>query len=183
MKTRSQTSHIPIKSIYDRYQTKWIILSTLLTDHDIDGVKKNRKYTSIFNQDRKRHQSELSESEPIVQQILEAIKDYLNGRTLGPIVLLHSLQGCKKQRFHWDYDPNLLKHEKPLGVLVALDDDTIFYTLDKKIKLKRGDILIFDGDLVHAGGDYTQDNYRIHVYLDVSYKCRDVNKTYFFLNG
>jgi hypothetical protein len=182
MKTRSGASHIPIKSIYNKYKKKWIILSTSLTDHDINNVKKNRTYTRIFNPDEKRLQSDLSESEPIIQNILETIKDYLNGRTLGPIVLLHSLQGCKKQRFHWDYDPNLLKSDKPLGVLVALDDDTIFYTLDKKIELKCGDILIFDGDLVHAGGDYTQDNYRIHLYLDVNYKCRDINKTYFFLN-
>ncbi len=46
----------------------------------------------------------------------------------------------------------------------------------KAIKLETGDILLFRGDLVHAGAGYTESNYRMHCYLDYGY--REPNKTW-----
>ena len=46
--------------------------------------------------------------------------------------------------------------------------------------MKKGDILIFDGDEIHAGSAYTRDNTRIHLYLDTTEVKRMRNKTYLF---
>lgn len=46
----------------------------------------------------------------------------------------------------------------------------------KIIHLEPGDILLFRGDLVHAGAGYTERNYRMHCYLDYGY--REPNKTW-----
>jgi hypothetical protein len=36
----------------------------------------------------------------------------------------------------------------------------------KTISLNQGDILIFRGDLIHAGSEYLEENYRIHIFYD-----------------
>ena len=37
----------------------------------------------------------------------------------------------------------------------------------RMICLEPGDVLVFDGDVVHAGAAYRAPNTRVHVYLDV----------------
>ena len=37
-----------------------------------------------------------------------------------------------------------------------------------EVHLEKGEVLIFDGDLVHAGAAYVKSNVRVHVYL---YAC------------
>ena len=180
MITRSRKLKVPVKSIFQQKNVPWTIISTTFKDEDVQNLKKTRMDRCIFNPDKKRLQADLPSSNPVIEQILSLIKEYLQGRRIGPTVLLCSLKGCQKQRFHRDYDPNLIQEEKPLGVLVALDNDTKIYTLEKKIELHRGDILIFDGDFIHAGGDYEFNNYRIHIYLETNYKCRENSKTYLF---
>ena len=36
-----------------------------------------------------------------------------------------------------------------------------------EVQLEAGDILLFDGDVVHAGAAYAEKNTRLHVYLDL----------------
>lgn len=71
------------------------------------------------------------------------------------MVALHSLPGCGRQQYHFDYYPELvtLSVVKPIGVLIALQDDTHIVVLEhgkvRKIYLKRGQIFVFDGDTLH----------------------------------
>ena len=37
----------------------------------------------------------------------------------------------------------------------------------KKYTLAKGDILCFEGDVIHAGAAYKKENTRIHIYVDV----------------
>ena len=46
------------------------------------------------------------------------------------------------------------------------------------MRLDPGDILVFDGDLEHAGAAYTDSNIRLHAYLDVSEYTRTPDSTY-----
>ena len=46
------------------------------------------------------------------------------------------------------------------------------------VLLDKGDILVFRGDLVHAGSSYKDDNIRIHAYLDSPVVPRDKNTTF-----
>ena len=69
---------------------------------------------------------------------------------------MRSLPGCMQQLFHYDYDPVPLRHlrssKKPLGVLLAIQDNTKLVTLKGEVVLASGDVFIFEGDVVHAGG-------------------------------
>ena len=67
---------------------------------------------------------------------------------------------------------------KPMGVIFALEDYTYFNTKSRRIVLKKGQVLIFDGDMVHAGSAYEKENTRIHLYLDSEEVPRRRNKTY-----
>ena len=82
--------------------------------------------------------------------------------------------------------------EIPLSVVVALEAGTSFHiyppgqALDGDgvvISMNAGDMLIFRGDLLHAGAGYAVRNRRLHLYLDhhddlVAPRCRQPNTTY-----
>ena len=38
---------------------------------------------------------------------------------------------------------------------------------ERYIVLHAGDIVVFDGTVIHAGADYKKTNTRLHIYLDV----------------
>ena len=107
--------------------------------------------------------------------------------TVDSMVVLMSKSMCKAQLEHTDYSPKTLAgatdETMPLASLCALMDGTLFdvwpgaIRFDKtrsfnpmQIKLNKGDVLIFRGDLVHAGAACLgeMENVRIHAYLDVA---------------
>ena len=104
---------------------------------------------------------------------------------------LHSLPGCKKQRLHFDYNPDevrnlgLLGCQKPCSVIAALQDGTQLRVWDRvarkevPVVMYAGDVLVFDGDVVHAGAEYSVANTRVHVYLDVVELKRDSDYTWY----
>jgi hypothetical protein len=102
------------------------------------------------------------------------------------MVVLRSEAGCQAQRAHTDYPltdrtrwGKENDHRVPLAAVVALMDDT---SLDvwpegirfnettmftcRQIQLNAGDVLVFRGDLVHAGAFFPQLNVRVHSYLE-----------------
>lgn len=121
-------------------------------------------------------------------------------RNANDIVILQSLPGCAAQQPHRDYDPYL--HEQvnddgvlggfPLGCLVALEDGTRFdawpatilpYSSNGLVKrttlvLNKGDILVFRGDLIHAGSSFGVKNTRVHAFLDCRGYRRHPNSSY-----
>lgn len=107
-------------------------------------------------------------------------------------VILLSHPNCKEQLPHTDYGEYTLRGllqsgddtRLPLACLVALQDGTAFNVWPFAIKfdftrnaskkyqpiqvvLNAGDMLIFRGDLVHAGAATKTRNVRIHMYMDV----------------
>jgi hypothetical protein len=115
------------------------------------------------------------------------------------MVVIESLPGCQRQAAHCDYIPSedllaLNEEEMPLLFLLAVEPNT---TLDvwprshqilrsesvtpahrSTIQLEPGDAIVFRADLVHAGSAYTQENKRVHVYLDNLEHHRDPNRTW-----
>jgi len=105
-----------------------------------------------------------------------------------PWRIFKSVSGCQNQLAHCDfhqhkdflkyYDSNAI-----LSVILALERSTKFHVWPKSINsinptkqkpshIKRstinmnaGDIIIFRGDLIHAGAGYFRDNYRMHCFL------------------
>ena len=144
-------------------------------------IEMGKKGTTIFNPDKKRRQITLKKTNSIFKKIKLKLGTYLKQHNIGGLVILHSKKGCKQQRWHTDYDVQQV-HEsvsKPYGVIIALQNDTKFETPNKQFILQKGDMLLFRGDIVHAGASYEKENTRIHVYLDVPEIKRRRNTTWF----
>ena len=100
--------------------------------------------------------------------------------------------GCAEQKAHWDYPPNEVARcgtgrvpgRKPASVIAALEDGAslvIFVGPRRKrveVALYAGDVLVFEGDVEHAGAAYHMANTRIHVYLDVEHVFRKPGNTW-----
>ena len=138
-----------------------------------------RGYT-VFNPDNRRVQSTLRRGDPFVDRVLGVLKGLTAGRRVGPAVAMHSYPGCQRQPMHTDFDADDCKSAttKPLGVLVALQDETRLDTPRGGIAMSQGDVLVFYGDVVHAGAAYAQDNTRVHLYFDSPDVPRAHNVTY-----
>ena len=137
----------------------------------------------IFNPDKLRRQGPVRKSDAIVRKAIEVMKQRkIMGRRhyLGGAVALHSAPGCQQQMWHVDYDPDELraKRVKPMGVILALENETRFVTPSTVYDMNKGDMLCFDGDDVHAGAAYDRSNTRLHMYIDVSNVERKKNRTW-----
>lgn len=151
----------------------------------LDTLINTKKMDSIFNPDRKRKQLRgLDKDLLVVKDVVRALTERgeLDGRLVGDVTLLYSLAGCKQQRWHWDYDPNRIDEDiSPCGVLCALQDGTLFEShRDGQYVLNRGDILVFDASVVHAGAAYEEPNMRLHMYLDTPDYQMAKNETFFY---
>jgi hypothetical protein len=110
-------------------------------------------------------------------------------------VIVESLKGCARQRYHTDYDlaklAALTDEEMPLGVIVVLETKTTLHVIPKSIhgageqyppiviQATPGDVICFRGDLVHAGSDYpSRSNIRMHAYVHSPQFRRLDNATY-----
>lgn len=107
--------------------------------------------------------------------------NFPNHQMADTVLLVSKPGGCLPQRAHTDYRKEAFcKVAVPLCCLLALEDNTPFDTwpgainFDSSVErehctviLNRGDLLVFRGDLVHAGAAFGQRNVRIHAYLDV----------------
>lgn len=137
----------------------------------------------IFNPDRRRLQADLDMDSPIVASLLGLLQSQrlLAGRQATTPVVLMSLAGCKRQMFHCDYDPRIVERTrvKPLGVLLSCEDGGSFTHSGGNVALDAGDVVVFDGDFVHAGSAYDNDHIRVHVYLDALGVKRIHNQTFY----
>jgi ectoine hydroxylase-related dioxygenase (phytanoyl-CoA dioxygenase family) len=106
---------------------------------------------------------------------------YLDERSFQNPVILHSLAGCSQQQWHLDFKPNSTSGIKPMSALLALEANTRFETQTQTLELDVGDLLVFDGDLVHAGAAYRDDNTRLHAYLYPLGSRRVSNQTFLVL--
>ena len=137
--------------------------------------------------DEQRCQAQVHVTEEVLPGITAVLERFeRRGLQRSGFVALRSFPGCQEQAAHQDFDTDLpcfARAHVPLGVLVALQECT---TLDvwpgshtatrtaerlkpivrHQIALGKGDVLIFRGDLVHAGSAYSRPNVRLHCYLD-----------------
>lgn len=153
-------------------------------ESDVTRLRRTLKRAGrlIFNPDAKRSQAALQRTDSLIvrlEAILSKMK-LLHSRTMSNPVVLHSSAMCEQQQWHYDYNPDVTRtlRVKPLGVILALQDGTKFETLTRTHELSRGDILVFRGDVLHAGAAYEKENTRVHTYLDVPNVKRARNRTW-----
>jgi len=157
------------------------------------------------SEDRKRKQIALGNE--IVPELKASIDDLLRRRycKLKPtnMVVLHSKPGCQQQNPHCDYEQldngRIFAEARDdliaLGCVIAVMDGTRLEVWPRSMRvrsrqpsglpiaretlqLNRGDMLVFRGDLTHAGSAYDTDNFRLHTYLDSPAIKRDPNRTW-----
>lgn len=138
----------------------------------------------IFNPDELRVQRALPVDEPIVVALIDflRVRGFLcDGRTPGDAVVIHSFAGCAQQPLHTDYHPDVVRAAlvKPLGVVAALQDDTrLVLDNGRYVAMRAGDVVVFEGGVVHAGAAYASENTRVHIYVDSREVVREPNSTY-----
>jgi len=189
--TADESKWVDIAYVANRrlYMIRVIKGAIHVSDNDVRRMYElSTRGTHIFNPDKKRIQTTLDKRSAIVKSIWNSLIEHgcMKGRRIGMCVCLMSKPGCQKQAWHTDYDmAEVSRLEfKPAGVIVALEDNTFFeeYPNTRHV-LHRGDALIFEGDVVHAGSAYDVHNVRLHAYLDVDTHKRSANKTYLFEGG
>lgn len=107
-------------------------------------------------------------------QLLRAVEGFLREKEIARekhfadvLSILHSLPLCKQQVFHTDYsiDPEKLT-VVPLVVVIPMDEFCTLEFREGKVFVGSGQILVFPGDVVHAGSSYICENTRVHMYLN-----------------
>lgn len=149
------------------------------------NVKHEGKWRFVFNPDNSRLQCNVEFNDAMVQHIWKKLSKhgFTRGRMYGGAVIMKSLPGCKQQPWHCDYDPSIkYNRHKPVGVLIAFEDNTRFVTPTKTFLLSGGDAIVFEADVVHAGAEYEEENMRMHFYLDTVTIKNKNNKTYLVLD-
>jgi hypothetical protein len=156
--------------------------------------------TPIFNDNPTEHRNDnlrcqLTLRGPMVGNLRNRLQELFPAHTAKDWVLLKSLPGCRQQAAHTDYVPSPELHVAsddtvPLLFLLAVEDNTRlevwprshrprrYPIMQTTVTLSAGDALIFRGDLVHAGSAYSDQNVRIHAYLDHPAVPRDPNRTW-----
>jgi hypothetical protein len=144
--------------------------------------------------DGKRKQVDLDAHDEAARDVHAVLQQQgeLAGRRPAEWRALHSQPGCKRQKRHWDYNPNEVRNLRQLGlrvpcsVIAAMQDGAQLLVWDHErgvevpVVMFAGDVLVFDGDVVHAGAQYSVGSTRVHVYLDVPELERDPNFTWPF---
>lgn len=86
--------------------------------------------------------------------------------------MIRSLPGCVQQDYHTDYFSMRAKGQVtgevcPYSILVAIENDSFIYVNGDKLSLPIATAIIMRGDVIHAGCEYSTDNMRLHIYMDV----------------
>ena len=141
--------------------------------------------------DNLRKQKKMSARHELAKRLRAALQlaRELEGREVGAFNLLGSKAGCRQQHRHWDWDPasvDALNDRLPRGVVLACEDGARLVVFNdvhdvegQYVELNAGDVLLFDGDVLHAGAQYEKDNLRLHVYLDVPALQHEPNASHF----
>ena len=160
-------------------------------------------YSATRKSDGKRLQSNIPRKNPVFKRILSLCKSVLPKTLPNNPVIITSFAGCQEQAPHCDWNVFDFSGDDcdgcPYGFLLCIDETCELVVWEsshltvrlsqideerlpekKRIYLKRGDVLIFRGDLIHAGASYETENIRLHCYLDPTGTNRGSNQTFPF---
>lgn len=153
-----------------------------------------RRATGIFNHnaeapdDHLRLQLLLPDSRaPVASGLAERARVALQrqgGRPCQAAALL-SLAGCQQQALHTDFSSETIHRlwteegvEPPEAYLVGVSEGGRLVLEGATIPLHPGDAICFDGDVVHAGASYGEDNLRIHFYAEADPRVAAQDQTF-----
>lgn len=158
-----------------------------LTDYTLHAIYETR-FRPIFNgvdldgnvtYDGKRSQGVGEWIRDFKKSLAKLLKqlDLLDARFIADAYALQSTAGCPMQPKHTDSAPerslmHVPSEDVPLAVIYAIESNTRLkiWPFDMKesvgVLLNPRDMVVFRGDLSHAGFEYKNMNTRIHAYID-----------------
>lgn len=158
--------------------------------------------------DHKRQQCSLTRNTVKINEFLDQVEEMISENhphlNSNNWVVIYSKAGCGDQASHCDYVPNnqlarIPDEVFPLALLVAIMPGTKIHIwkgshrlayLNREcleeaepvekttVYLNPGDVLVFRGDLVHAGAGYEDENVRVHTFLESPLYMRRRNSTF-----
>lgn len=176
----------------------WEMVSAYTGEHRMDPIF---NFNAAAPTDHKRRQIDMpSWMSALLRARLMAAAP---GRKATDCVILESVRGCQIQAAHTDYVPDTALLDTnddtvPLLAVLAIQGGTRLevwpesHSLVRRPRLTRhtpkvvrhtveldaGDVIVFHGDLIHAGSAYMRHNLRIHAYLDHPSVPRPPNRTW-----
>lgn len=171
---------------------KALKLPDIIFEYIVD--KTDRKYNIFNNKENDEKRTQLDFKCKIGKHITKKLQAFIEtkgfqGKKINDLVILHSADLCKRQQLHYDYEVGKLRlldpDKYPFGVIVGVQDNSrlIVYNeihqIKETIHFNKGDVILFRGDLLHAGAEYYKKNTRMHAYIDSPEYKREKNSTYF----
>lgn len=191
-----------VKSLMGHAETGMLLRAvTAYTDsHRMDPIFNFNTVTA--RNDRRRRQIDMPVA--LSRGLTERLDTLVGGdRAATDFVILESRPDCQIQAAHTDYEPDAplratTDDTVPLLAVIALQPATTLevwpasHRLVRRTRLTRvtpkiarrtvtldaGDVIVFRGDLVHAGSPYTARNIRLHAYIDHPTVPRPPNRTW-----
>ena len=168
-----------------------------------EGELKLEDDSYIFNdltKDQKRSQCPLLPDSPVVNKLRSFCRVHFAYYKMTSPVVITSAPGCNEQTPHTDYNIATFPvdiNRVPWSVILCVDLQSQFVLWRNSHKhirdeyavagcgdvarvdlhLNKGDVLVFRGDLLHAGARYERKNIRIHAYVDHPLVKRPPNET------
>lgn len=150
-----------------------------------DIVKNDGKRHQLIVQRYSHRNKELAFIKDLSERVSETVKKIFGSNLKqSPVSILYSEKGCDYQDLHYDYHPssNSLVCKCFAAILFLENESKLIVRSGSTIidqQFNQGDLIIFRGDLAHAGSAYFEnDNVRLHYYFDhVNYK-REKDATY-----
>ena len=121
-----------------------------------------------------------------MEQKLKSLALIASPRMRGEYKLLVSKPGCAEQNLHYDFDPQIVQkliksnllHGVPLSALCSFTPEGSTLVIQhpesgkvNQVRLDFGDMVVFTGDLVHAGAAYAKLNVRGFVHVTHEVLC------------
>ena len=187
------------EAISDLYENSFHVFPAAIdvSDEFVAKLKKKKHNEVIFNDgDKKRRQYVLEPellSDPVITRTTDFVQHINPNVYADTYASIDSAPGNIRQPAHMDFPPadvvDVENQKKPLLCVLALENGTTnhawipskqiingcinFPIRPQMIKLNKGDLLVFTGDLIHAGSEYSVRNTRLHCYFPV-HGCRRI---------
>jgi len=166
-------------------------LPDIIFEYIVDQKKNSYVIFNDESNDEKRRQFDFKCK--IGKHISKKLQNFIEKKgfrekKVNDLVIIHSTELCKRQQLHYDYDLQRLRSlddkDYPFGMLIGVQNNSRFIVYNELIQKKqtihfnKGDIVMFRGDIRHAGAEYYSNNTRLHAYVDSMEYKREKNQTY-----
>ena len=159
-------------------KTQYVLVSDVLVNFDVNTLKLNRVVDPITFTDEKaaitRTMTAITNPTKCFLNVLTAMNQVFPGCTNFKYKLINSLANDPPQLLHTDFDTTRLIFKKITNLdsfhysaIIALQPNAHLFVGKERVRvdIPVGDMIVFRGDMPHAGGGYEIPNARIFISL------------------